>query len=225
MHILWYNARDLDISTRQNYLHINTEEVYQEINTCINDFEDLLSELKSFSDTYDLQEFYEQIFLIENISVWNIYNSTQTTEKINFINLIRSYISHSKNVIEVDTAKLSLLQPDLYYLYQNPLADSTKACNFTINSVRDHENEYVMDMRLYLIYCIASISGIIIGSAVFITNRCIQVQRSSDKIWSLIYCISNAKLRELQKNAIDRLSTTHKVDIERDTNFSTLLKK
>jgi hypothetical protein len=65
----------------------------------------------------------------------------------------------------------------------------------------------------------------VVCSSIFIIKRLIAVQKSSDKIWSFIYSISNSKLRELQNNAIDRLSTTHKIDIERDTNFNIFGKK
>lgn len=225
MYILWHNARHIDISNRQTFVNIEIDEVKHEIDECIDDFESLLTELKSFSDTYDMQDFYEKVFLKEHISVWNIYNSTQTTEVINFIDFIRSYISHSKNVNQIDSKKMSLLHPDIYYLYQNSLADGDKAFDYSIDQLKSYEQEYVENMRYYLIGCIVGISCVIICSTLFITTRLIKVQRSSNKIWSFIYCISNSKLRELQYNAIDRLSTTHKIDIERDTNFNLLDKK
>ena len=225
MEHLWDTVRTLDIQNRQRFIQITIDKIQEGINQSIIEFEDLINHIKSFTDSYNLQEFYEEVFLYEFIKARNIYDTTYTTETVNYIEFLRSYISHSKNILGLDTAEMSILQPDMYYLFQNPLGDGIKACSYTVTRLREIEQEYVINMSYYLIYCILGVIGAVVCSAVFIIKRLTAVQRSSDKIWSLIYSISNSKLRELQNNAIDRLSTTHKIDIERDTNFNIFGKK
>lgn len=225
MEYLWDTVRTLDIQNRQGYTEITLDNIQEGINQSIIEFEDLITHIKSFTDSYNLQEFYEDVFLYQFIKQRNIYHTTYITETVNFIEFLRSYISHSKNILGIDTAEMSILQPDMYYLFQNPLGDGIKACSYTIRKLREIEQDYVINMSYYLIYCIIAVIGAVVCSAAFIIKRLTEVQRSSNKIWSLIYSISNSKLRELQNNAIDRLSTTHKIDIERDTNFNIFGKK
>lgn len=225
MQYLWDTARTLDIQNRQSFTEITRDKIQEGINQSIIEFEDLITHIKSFTDSYNLQEFYEDVFLYEFIKARNIYDTTYTTETVNFIDFLRSYVSHSKNILGLDTADMSILQPDMYYLFQNPLGDGIEACCYTVGRLREIEQEYMINMSYYLIYCIIIVIGAVVCSSIFIIKTLIAVQKSSDKIWNLIYSISNSKLRELQNNAIDRLSTTHKIDIERDTNFNILGKK
>jgi hypothetical protein len=225
MQYLWDTVRTLDVQNRQSFTEITGDKIEEGINETIIDFEDLITHIKSFTDSYNLQEFYEDVFLYEFINARNIYDTTYTTETVNFIDFLRSYISHSKNILELDTADMSILQPDMYYLFQNPLGNGINACCYSVMRLREIEQDYVINTSNYLIYCIIGVIGAVVCSSIFIIKRLIAVQKSSDKIWSFIYSISNSKLRELQNNAIDRLSTTHKIDIERDTNFNIFGKK
>jgi hypothetical protein len=209
------NIRELDLNNRIPSYKISNITNYQKIKSSIKLFNTTLSDLKDFIYEYNLQDFYQQVFISESNLIYDLIDSSPVENSLNFIDILYKYLFHAHNILNSDPETISLLTPDSYFLFQNSFSHMINSCNRIIEELHIMEQDMLIDIRAYLMYGVVGVVSVILFSAVFIINTLVKVQKSSDKVWNLILSLRSKVLDVLRLNVVYRLNFTHKVDSNR----------
>lgn len=208
------HARALDLNNRQNFTQYDTQEIYNEISRGSDFLQEVSNEIEDLKAKLSVYGFYDDIFLSESILIWELIYNQQLTKKVNFLDMLELYISHSQIVLSSDPKVMNVLDPNLYFLFKNSYSDAIRSCNATLNGMSNFEKEFLLTSKNQLIYGILGVVFVMILAAGFTTHRLLHVQRSSNSVWNFLYSISYPNLIELQRKAIDRLMMVHHIEEE-----------
>ena len=209
------NIRELDLNNRISSYQISNITNYQKIQSSIELFNTTLSDLQDFIYKYNLQDFYQQVFISESTLIYDLIDSSPVQNSLNFIDILYKYLFHAQNILNSDPGIISLLTPDSYFLFQNSFINMIKFCNRVIKKLHHMEQDMLTDIRANLMYGVLGVSSVILLFAGFIIKTLVKVQESSDKLWNLILSLKIKVLDVLRLNVIYRLKFTHRVDSNR----------
>lgn len=209
--------RELDLNNRIDSYQISNITTYQEIQSSVKLFNTTLSDLQDFIYEYNLQDFYQQVFISEQTLIYDLIDSSPVQSSLNFIDILYKYLFHAQNILNSDLDTVSLLTPDSYFLFQNSFSHMIKSCDRIIEQLHHMEQDMLIDIRAHLMYGVLAVVSVILLSAGFIIKTLIKVQRSSDKVWNLILSLRSKVLEVLRLNVVHRLNFTHKVDSHRNS--------
>jgi hypothetical protein len=209
-----WHARDLDIENKSLVDGKN----YQIFTDDIASNSDYVSNALDSLDKYDsnplIKELHDSSFLRSNLQIWQLIGGEHYSYSMSFQNALKRFLYSSERVLTKDITSLNLTDPDLYYIYSNPIGDMRKACEDSLQKFEEVEKKFIEDMRSNLQFCLIGVGLVFSFSIGFIASKLYYVQQSSSSIWRFIYSVSAHNLVELQRKALDRLCNVHMIELE-----------
>ena len=209
-----WHARDLDIENKSPGVEKN-HEIFT--NNIASNADYIGNTLDSF-DKYDsiplIKELHDSSFIRSKLQIWELISGEHYSYSMSFQNALKRFLYSSERVLTKDIRSLNLTDPDLYYIYSNPIGDMRRACENSLHKFEDIEQKFIEDMRSNLQYCLIGVGLVFSLSIGFIASKLYYVQQSSRSIWRFIYSVSAHNLVELQRKALDRLCNVHMIELE-----------
>lgn len=209
-----WHARDLDIENNTPDVDTNIEIFTTNIATNADYISNALDSFDKYDSIPLIKELHDSSFLKSNIQIWQLMSGEHYSYTVNFQNALKRFLYSSERILTKDITSLNLTDPDLYYIYSNPIGDMRRACENSLQNFEDIEKKFIEDMRSNLQYCLIGVAIVFSFSIGFIASKLYYVQQSSSSIWRFIYSVSAHNLVELQRKALDRLCNVHMIELE-----------
>lgn len=214
LHVMASGARTLNLI---EYYPEDLPSTLTELQTAIHTIKRLTKSIDDYIESIesDSQDFYKGLFYDSRIITYSLQDTYIHSNHKNLMNIFYDFAFHTQMLMNTtESAFLQSSDPCLFYLLANSNGPAYSALNSTYISILNFQNTKVDMVRTYILISFSSIGILIFICFFFIGHRLYILQKSSNKVWQMIYSIPFDTLIELKRRAVERLLNVHNLVLE-----------
>lgn len=153
--------------------------------------------------------------LESGVTTWELSGTVTKSHSVNLVNAMKTFLSHSKSLLDFPIANLTIHNPSVFYLVRNGLkGELTQALSLSLSLFKDIEQQTInrnVSSILYLLIAVFASLGIAVAISVPVIMR---LQVYAGQVSGVFMNLPLAKCLENRRKVVDRLRDKFGVEIE-----------
>jgi hypothetical protein len=130
---------------------------------------------------------YKDLMLESGVTTWELSGTVAKSHSVNLVNAMKTFLSHSKSLLDFPIANLTIHNPSVFYLVRNGLkGELTQALSLSLSLFKDIEQQTInrnVSSILYLLIAVFASLEIAVAISVPV------IMWLQGYVWASVWCV------------------------------------